>query len=121
MNLDIGALSEAYDYLKNPEEIDVDFLLQGCSNHGKNETQALGNKLIEIAEFRKDAIAFLSPWRGCFLSASGSGESLQLKTDAVTDNLVSYYAPITSSSYAVLDSGYKYMYCLLYTSPSPRD
>ena len=110
LNLDIGALSEAYDYLKNPEEIDVDFLLQGCSNHGKNETQALGNKLIEIAEFRKDAIAFLSPWRGCFLSASGDGESLQLKTDTVTDNLVSYFSPITSSSYAVLDSGYKYMY-----------
>ena len=110
LNLDIGALSEAYDYLKNPEEIDVDFLLQGCSNHGKNETQALGNKLIEIAEFRKDAIAFLSPWRGCFLSASGDGESLQFKTDTVTHNLVSYYSPITSSSYAVLDSGYKYMY-----------
>ena len=110
LNLDIGALSEAYDYLKNPEEIDIDFLLQGCSNHGKNETQALGNKLIEIAEFRKDAIAFLSPWRGCFLSASGDGESLQLKTDTVTDNLISYYSPITSSSYAVLDSGYKYMY-----------
>ena len=110
LQLDVGALSEAYDYLRNPEEIDVDFLLQGCSNHGKNETQALGNKLIEIAEFRKDAIAFLSPWRGCFLSASGDGESLQLKTDAVTDNLVSYYSPITSSSYAVLDSGYKYMY-----------
>ncbi len=110
LNLDIGALSEAYDYLRNPEEIDVDFLLQGCSNHGKNETQALGNKLIEIAEFRKDAIAFLSPWRGCFLSSSGDGESLQLKPDTVTDNLVSYFSPITSSSYAVLDSGYKYMY-----------
>ena len=110
LNLDIGAISEAYDYLRNPEEIDVDFLLLGCANHGKNETQALSNKLIEIAEFRKDAIAFLSPWRGCFLSASGSGESLQLKTDTVTDNIVSYYSPITSSSYAILDSGYKYMY-----------
>ena len=110
LKLDIGALSEAYDYLRNPEEIDVDFLLLGSANHGKNETQALSNKLIEIAEFRKDAIAFLSPWRGCFLSPSGSGESLQLKPDTVTDNIVSYYSPITSSSYAVLDSGYKYMY-----------
>ncbi len=27
LNLDIGALSEAYDYLRNPEEIDVDFFL----------------------------------------------------------------------------------------------
>ena len=41
---------------------------------------------------------------------SGSGESLQLKPDTVTDNIVAYYSPITSSSYAVLDSGYKYMY-----------
>jgi len=110
LQLDIGALSEAYDYLRNPEEIDVDFLLLGSASHGKYETQALSNKLIEIAEFRKDAIAFLSPWRGCFLSPSGSGESLQLKADTVTDNIVSYYSPITSSSYAVLDSGYKYMY-----------
>ena len=41
LNLDIGALSEAYDYLRNPDEIDVDFLLLGCANHGKYETQAL--------------------------------------------------------------------------------
>ena len=110
LNLDIGALSEAYDYLRDPDLFDVDFLLQGCSNHGKYETQALGNKLIEIAEFRKDAIAFLSPYRGSFLTATGDGESLQLNTDTVTDNIVSYYSPITSSSYAILDSGYKYMY-----------
>ena len=110
LKLDIGALSEAYDFLRNTDEYDVDFLLLGSANHGKNETQALSNKLIEIAEFRKDAVAFLSPWRGSFLSPSGSGESLQLKPDTVTDNIVAYYSPITSSSYAVLDSGYKYMY-----------
>ncbi len=110
LNLDIGALSEAYDYLRDPDLYDVDFLLLGCANHGKYETQALSNKLIEIAEFRKDAIAFLSPFRGSFLSPSGNGESLQLNVDTVTDNIVSYYSPITSSSYAILDSGYKYMY-----------
>jgi len=110
LNLDIGALAEAYDYLRNPEEYDLDFLLLGCANHGKYETQALSNKLIEIAEFRKDTVAFLSPYRGSFLSASGDGESLTLNTDTVTDNIVSYYSPITSSSYAVLDSSYKYMY-----------
>ena len=110
LKLDIGALSEAYDFLRNTDEYDIDFLLLGSANHGKNETQALSNKLIEIAEFRKDAVAFLSPWRGSFLSPSGSGESLQLKPDTVTDNIVAYYSPITSSSYAVLDSGYKYMY-----------
>tara|TARA_B100000965_G_scaffold59351_1_gene45416 strand:- start:5037 stop:7277 length:2241 start_codon:yes stop_codon:yes gene_type:complete len=110
LNLDIGALSEAYDYLRDPDLFDIDFLLLGNAAHGKHETQALSNKLIEIAEFRKDCVAFLSPFRGSFLTPTGSGESLQLNVDTVTDNIVSYYSPITSSSYAVLDSGYKYMY-----------
>ena len=110
LNLDIGALSEAYDYLRDPDLYDVDFLLLGSANHGKYETQALSNKLIEIAEFRKDCIAFLSPSRESFLAPSGSGESLVLNVDTVTDNIVNYYSPITSSSYAILDSGYKYMY-----------
>ena len=110
LNIDIGALSQGYDLLKNPDEIDVDFLLQGSANHGKFETMALANKLIEVAEFRKDAVAFISPWRGCFLSPAAVGESLTLDTDTVTDNLIEFYAPITSSSYAVFDSSYKYMY-----------
>ena len=68
------------------------------------------NKLIEVAEFRKDAVAFISPWRGAFLSPAAVGESLTLDTDTVTDNIIEFYAPVTSSSYAVFDSSYKYMY-----------
>ena len=36
-------------------------------------------------------------------------ELLILDAD-ITDNVVGFYAPITSSSYAVFDSGYKYMF-----------
>ena len=110
LNIDIGALSSGYDLLKNPDEFDCDFLLLGSANHGKFETMALANKLVEVAEFRKDAIAFITPYRGAFLTESGTGEALTLNGDTVTDNIVSFYAPITSSSYAVFDSGYKYMY-----------
>jgi len=110
LNIDIGSLSAGYDLLKNPDEIAIDFLLQGSANHGKYETMALANKLIEVAEFRKDAIAFISPWRGAFLSPAAVGESLTLDTDTVTNNIIEFYAPVTSSSYAVFDSSYKYMY-----------
>ena len=110
LNIDIGSLSSGYDLLKNPDEIAIDFLLMGSANHGKYETMALANKLIEVAEFRKDAVAFISPWRGAFLSPAAVGESLTLDTDTVTDNIIEFYAPVTSSSYAVFDSSYKYMY-----------
>ena len=112
MDLDIGAIQEAYDLFRNPEETDCDFLLLGSAARTSYEVQALSNKLIEIAEFRKDAIAFLSPAREQFLTKTGSGDSemLTLKADTVTDNIINYYSPITSSSYAILDSGYKYMY-----------
>ena len=112
LDLDIGAIQEAYDLFRNPEETDCDFLLLGSAARTSYEVQALSNKLIEIAEFRKDAIAFLSPAREQFLTKTGSGDSemLTLKADTVTDNIINYYSPITSSSYAILDSGYKYMY-----------
>jgi phage tail sheath protein FI len=36
---------------------------------------------------------------------------VNIRSDAdITDNVTSFYAPITSSSYAVFDSGYKYMF-----------
>ena len=88
----------------------ADFLIQGSANYSKETTQALANKLISIAELRKDAIAFISPYRLAFLNDTAAG-SVTVNSDAViTDNVISFYAPITSSSYGVFDSGYKYMY-----------
>ena len=66
--------------------------------------------MISIAELRKDAIAFVSPYRLAFLNDTSAG-SVTVNSDAViTDNVISFYAPITSTSYGVFDSGYKYMY-----------
>ena len=33
-----------------------------------------------------------------------------LDPETITDNVIEFFDPITSSSYAVFDSGYKYMY-----------
>ena len=82
----------------------------GSGAHGKEETQALANKLIAVAEIRKDCVACISPHRQAFLASSGDGEDLVLNSDTVTSNVISFYSAITSSSYAIFDSGYKYMY-----------
>ena len=104
-------INGGYDILGNTEEYDVDFLIQGSASYGKEAAQALASKLISVAESRKDAIAFISPYRGAFLSESADNTTNTINSaDAITDNVVSFFAPLPSSSYAVFDSGYKYMY-----------
>ena len=51
-------------------------------------------------------------YRGAFLSESifDNATNTINSADAITDNVVSFFAPLPSSSYAVFDSGYKYMY-----------
>ena len=82
----------------------------GSSNYTKEESQALANKIISIAELRKDAIAFVSPNRGSFLNDTAAGSVTVYSNSQITDNLVSYFSPITSTTFGVFDSGYKYMY-----------
>jgi len=66
------------------------------------ESQAKANKLIEIANLRKDCIACISPHRAGVVNVSDS--------DTQTTNVINFFDTLTSSSYAVFDSGYKYMY-----------
>ena len=110
LKVTVGDLSTGYDLLSNKDAYELDFLIQGSGAHGKEETQALANKLIAVAEVRKDCVACISPWRGSFLVTSGDGEDLTLKSDTITSAVTSFYSAITSSSYAIFDSGYKYMY-----------
>ena len=94
----------------NTEEYEVDFILMGSANYGKEQAQALANKCIAVAEARKDAVAFVSPYRGAFLTDNTVGTVTVNNIDTITDNVVSFYAPITSTTYGIFDSGYKYMY-----------
>ena len=106
----LAKLSSGYGLFENTDNYDIDFLLMGSANYAKETAQALANKLIAVAEARQDAIAFISPYRLAFLNDSAVG-SVTVNSDSdITDNVLSFYAPITSSSYAVFDSGYKYTY-----------
>ena len=111
-SLDSGLddIQSGYTLFENTEEYEVDFILMGSANYSKSEAQALANKCIAVAEARKDAVAFISPYRGAFISDSQTGSVTNFDIDTVTNNVLSFYAPATSTTYAVFDSGYKYMY-----------
>ena len=82
----------------------------GSGNHTKETTQSLANKIISVAEIRKDAVAFVSPNRGSFLSDGSAGSVTVFSDSQITDNVISFFAPVSSSSFAVFDGSYKYMY-----------
>ena len=109
LTTELSGIVSGYQLFENVEEYDIDFLLMGTGSRGKEETQALANKIISVAEQRKDAVAFISPYKGSFID--GTGDSTVVQTAAtITERVVEFYAPVTSSTYAVFDSGYKYMY-----------
>jgi hypothetical protein len=111
LSASLGSLSSGYDLFENTDNYTVDFLLMGSAAYDISTTQALANKLISVAELRKDAVAFISPYRAAAITDTSSQTSATVNsTSAITDNVISFYSPITSSSYAVFDSGYKYMY-----------
>jgi len=99
-----------YTKFENTEEYEVDFILMGSANYPKEQAQALANKVIAVAEARKDAVAFVSPYRQAFLNDSAVGTVTVNDIDTITDNVVGFYAPVSSTTYGVFDSGYKYMY-----------
>ena len=93
----------SYTVLENPAEYDINFLIQGPSGGSTLfESQAKANKLIAIANGRKDCVAVISPHRAGVVNVTNP--------ETQTNNIIQFYDSVTSSSYAVFDSGYKYMF-----------
>ena len=110
LNSGVDDLISGYELFSNKEEVEVDFILMGAAHHVKEQSQAVAEKIIAVAEERKDAVAFVSPYRQAFLNDSVSGSVTVNNIDTVTNNVVSFFAPITSTTFGVFDSGYKYMF-----------
>ena len=102
MKAELGDLITAYDLFSNSDEVEIDYLLGGPSLGGFAESQAKANKLISIASNRKDCVAVISPYRLGVVNLTN--------TTTQTNNILEFFAPLTSSSYAIFDSGYKYTY-----------
>jgi len=104
-----GDLAAGYNLFLNNDDYDINFVLMGGAGYERTSAQALASKVINIADTRKDCVAFVSPCRSELLTTSGSGYTVKSAAD-ITQNVLDFYAPIPSSSYGILDSGYKYMY-----------
>ena len=102
-----GQFGAAMDLFLDTEETDIDFVLMGGSMSAEVDTKSKATKVISIAAGRKDAIAFVSPHKGNQVASSGSEAltSVQQK-----ENTLAFFSDLTSTSYAVFDSGYKYVY-----------
>ena len=98
----LGDLITSYNLFSNRDEIQVDYLIMGPGFDSESDSQSKAQYLISLAEARKDCIAAIGPHRGNLIGITN--------TTTQTNNLVKYFSSISSSSYAVFDSGYKYTY-----------
>jgi hypothetical protein len=99
-------IESAFDEFADTELIpNLNFVLMGGSLATELDTKAKANKVIAIAAARKDCIAFVSPHKTNQVGTSGS-----LTTQQQRENTLNFFNGMTSTSYAVFDSGYKYFY-----------
>ena len=91
-----------YDYFADPETVQIDYLIMGGGGASEIESKAKANKLISIVNSRKDCVAFISPDKSNVVGVSDSGTQ--------TTNIVDFFDTFASTSYAVFDSGWKYLY-----------
>ena len=88
-------LIRGYDFFKDPEIVDISLVLAGATS------QTVATHLISnIAEARKDCLVFLSPRRDDVVDQAGSERA----------NITTFRNLLNSSSYAVMDSAWKYQY-----------
>ena len=98
-----GEVITAHSVFNNPAEYQIDYLLCGPSSGGNiYEAQSKANAIIAIVEERKDCIAVISPYKADVVNITN--------TNTQTSNIIRFFDSLTSSSYAVFDSGYKYTY-----------
>ena len=102
MKAELSNLITSYGLFENKDEIEVDYLIMGPGCTAESDSQAKANYIISLANARKDCVAVVGPHRGNIVNVTN--------TTTQTNNLINYFAPLSSSSYAVFDSGYKYQY-----------
>jgi len=107
----VAELKTAYNVFTNEENTEIDFLLMGSAAHSQDDSRDLAANLIAIAESRQDTLAFISPYRAALMTDTSVQSEVTIKDiDTITTNVIDFFAPITSSTYGIFDSGYKYMY-----------
>ena len=96
-------IATAYEKFSDTESVDISLLMCGPSQTGADATgDTKATAVMDIATARKDCVAFVSPARADVVDVANAVTQ--------TQNVVGFADGLPSSSYAVIDSGYKYMY-----------
>jgi hypothetical protein len=86
----VGVLAAGYDLYADAADVDISFVIQG-----KARGTTLANYIIDnICEVRRDCVAFISPQYA----------------DNTIASIITFTSTLSASTYAVVDSGYKYQY-----------
>ena len=88
----------AFNLFASAEDVDVSLIIAGNTN----QTIAL-NLINNIAEVRKDCLVCLSPLSADVVNNAGY-------VGAEMDDIIAFRNLLPSTSYATMDSGYKYQY-----------
>jgi len=106
----LGDIISGYNEFANVREYPINYLIMGPGLGSRDETVGKANKLISIAGDRKDCVAVVSPSKSDVLSGSGNAPVPISNSDTQTSNILKTTGQMTSSSYGVIDSGYKYIF-----------
>ena len=117
----IGEVQAAYKKISDENVSDLDYIIQGPAaditldgaarsdnggiaayNREVNASIAKANYLIALGEELKNCMVVISPPRVAALDPVNAG--------VITQNIIKWADRLSSSSYAVIDSGYKYTY-----------
>ena len=92
-----------YDFFADAESVDLALLLCGPSTTSSDATgDTKATYVMDIATARKDCVAFISPANADVVGVANAVTQ--------TQNVVGFADGLPSTSYAVIDSGYKYMF-----------
>tara|TARA_R110002153_G_scaffold5086_6_gene24013 strand:- start:12489 stop:14549 length:2061 start_codon:yes stop_codon:yes gene_type:complete len=100
--ISMGDIAVGYDMFSDAADVDVSLLLSGKAKGGTHGEGILNYIIDNVCEVRKDCIVFGSPDRADTVGVTSPSTA--------TDNIIEFRNACRSSSYGVLDSGYKYQY-----------
>jgi phage tail sheath protein FI len=90
-----GNINTAYGLFANPDSVDISLIVSG-----PGDATVAGYLVSNIAETRKDCLVFLSPTKASVVDNIGSESAA----------VITYRDSLTSSSFSVMDCGYKYQF-----------
>lgn len=100
-SVSLSTLASAYNLFASQESIGVDIIMQGYPAGAIGQTYQLANYITDnITSIRKDCVLVISPDKSNVLNNTG----------AEATSLVSWVSNLRTSSYSIIDTGYKYQY-----------